>query len=447
MAELTEKAEWTDGIYQLETSDPVVGGPGGISNRQAQELAYRTRYLKDNLDATSAGLSQHESAADPHTQYAPKLNPTFSGTPKAPTPASDSNSDQLATTAFVKSIVAALVDGSPAALDTLKELSIALGNDANFASTVANSLAKKAPSNSPALSGIPTAPTAEPAVSTTQIATTAFVKSAIDANYAESVGKTLAGKMAIDQNGADIADKAQFRENLGFRENVQKEIARTRGLQKFLTSGQFVVPEGVSTVYLSGCGGGGGGGGGGCRTLTYEWGGGGGGGGAGQPIIKEAVNVTPGEVIAVTIGAAGSAGSTQVANDGTPGSTGGATTFGHYLTLAGGGGGDRGGGGSNNQFGGGGGGGYPNGSFGNDGVGGTSIIESGASIIASGAGGAGASGPFGGGGGMVRSSARGSAEGVRAFKGYGYGVGGGGGSTGIDGVGAEGQPGMLIVEW
>ncbi|MFP1962444.1 phage tail protein [Lonsdalea quercina] len=218
MAELIEKAEWTDGIYQLETSDPVVGGPGGISNRQAQELAYRTLYLKNNQEATSTDFEQHKSAADPHTQYAPKLNPTFSGTPKAPTPASDSNSDQLATTAFVKSIVAALVDGSPAALDTLKELSAALGNDANFASTVANSLAKKAPSNSPALSGIPTAPTAEASVSTTQIATTAFVKSAIDANFVETVSKSLAGKMSIDQNGADIADTAQFRENLGLGE-------------------------------------------------------------------------------------------------------------------------------------------------------------------------------------------------------------------------------------
>ncbi|MFP1896247.1 hypothetical protein ACLEEJ_13110 [Lonsdalea quercina] len=437
MAELIEKAEWTDGIYQLETSDPVVGGPGGISNRQAQELAYRTLYLKNNQEATSTDFEQHKSAADPHTQYAPKLNPTFSGTPKAPTPASDSNSDQLATTAFVKSIVAALVDGSPAALDTLKELSAALGNDANFASTVANSLAKKAPSNSPALSGIPTAPTAEASVSTTQIATTAFVKSAIDANFVETVSKSLAGKMSIDQNGADIADAAQFREHLGFTENVRKEIARARGLQKFLTSGQFIVPEGVSTVYLSGCGGGGGGGGGGCRTLTYEWGGGG--GGAGQPVIKEAVNVTPGEVIAVTIGAAGSAGITRAADDGTPGSGGGATTFGNYLTLAGGGGGDP-GGGSDRQYGGAGGVGYPSGSFGNDGVGSSPVI-------ASGSGGAGASGPFGGGGGMVRSGAAGSTVGVAGYKGYGYGSGGGGGSTGLYGIGAGGQPGMLIVEW
>ncbi|MFP1727354.1 phage tail protein [Lonsdalea quercina] len=241
MAELTEKAEWTDGIYQLETSDPVVGGPGGISNRQAQELAYRTRYLKDNLDATSAGLAQHEAAADPHTQYAPKLNPTFSGMPKAPTPASDSNSDQLATTAFVKSVVAALVDGSPAALDTLKELSVALGNDPHFATTITNSIAQKAPLNSPALSGIPTAPTAEQSVNTTQIATTAFVKSAInalvdgspaaldtlkelsaalgnDANFAATVTNSLSGKMEKSQNGADIPDKARFLENLGLGE-------------------------------------------------------------------------------------------------------------------------------------------------------------------------------------------------------------------------------------
>ncbi|MFP1880132.1 hypothetical protein ACLEE3_16525 [Lonsdalea quercina] len=267
MAELTEKAEWTDGIYQLETSDPVVGGPGGISNRQAQELAYRTRYLKDNLDATSAGLAQHEAAADPHTQYAPKLNPTFSGMPKAPTPASDSNSDQLATTAFVKSVVAALVDGSPAALDTLKELSVALGNDPHFATTITNSIAQKAPLNSPALSGIPTAPTAEQSVNTTQIATTAFVKSAInalvdgspaaldtlkelsaalgnDANFAATVTNSLSGKMEKSQNGADIPDKARFLENLGLGELAKMGVAT--GL--LATPGYAILPLMISGV-------------------------------------------------------------------------------------------------------------------------------------------------------------------------------------------------------
>ncbi|WP_334311397.1 phage tail fiber protein [Pectobacterium sp. A5351] len=143
MANLSENPQWVDGIYQIETSDPVVGGPDGVSNRQAKELANRTRYLKKEQEKTGSDLATHAAAADPHTQYAPKDNPTFTGTPKAPTPATDSNSQQVATTAFVKSVAAALVNGAPAALDTLQELAKAMGNDPNFSATVLGELAKK----------------------------------------------------------------------------------------------------------------------------------------------------------------------------------------------------------------------------------------------------------------------------------------------------------------
>ncbi len=47
MANLTEKAEWTKGIYQLETTDPLQGGADGIDNVQAKQLANRTQYLKN----------------------------------------------------------------------------------------------------------------------------------------------------------------------------------------------------------------------------------------------------------------------------------------------------------------------------------------------------------------------------------------------------------------
>ncbi|WP_405077637.1 tail fiber protein [Pectobacterium versatile] len=104
MANLSENPQWVDGIYQIETSDPVVGGPDGVSNRQAKELASRTRYLKKEQEKTGSDLATHAAAADPHTQYAPKENPTFTGAPKAPTPATDSNSQQVATTAFVRSV-------------------------------------------------------------------------------------------------------------------------------------------------------------------------------------------------------------------------------------------------------------------------------------------------------------------------------------------------------
>jgi len=50
MAHVDESPEWADGIYRLETGDPVQGGRGGIANRQASELASRTRYLKDKIE-------------------------------------------------------------------------------------------------------------------------------------------------------------------------------------------------------------------------------------------------------------------------------------------------------------------------------------------------------------------------------------------------------------
>ncbi|ECH7073800.1 phage tail protein [Salmonella enterica] len=88
-------------------------------------------------------MAKHTAASDPHTQYAPKASPTLTGTPKAPTAAAGNNSTQLATTAFVQVAIAALVDSSPGALDTLNELAKALGNDPNFATTMTNALAGK----------------------------------------------------------------------------------------------------------------------------------------------------------------------------------------------------------------------------------------------------------------------------------------------------------------
>ncbi|MDH1506297.1 phage tail protein [Aeromonas caviae] len=57
MANLQEVVSWDLGVYQLETSDPVLGGPGGTSNKQAQALANRTTYLKQHVDDIEAGVT------------------------------------------------------------------------------------------------------------------------------------------------------------------------------------------------------------------------------------------------------------------------------------------------------------------------------------------------------------------------------------------------------
>ena len=59
----------------------------------------------------------------------------------------------LATETFVGTAIANLVDTAPATLDTLNELAAALGDDPNFATTVTNSIALKAPLASPAFTG------------------------------------------------------------------------------------------------------------------------------------------------------------------------------------------------------------------------------------------------------------------------------------------------------
>ena len=105
----------------------------------------------------------------------------MTGTPTAPTATAGTNNTQIATTAYADVAVANIVDSSPAALNTLNELADALGDDANFSTTVTNSIATKAPLASPALTGTPTAPTATSGTNTTQIATTAYVQAEITA--------------------------------------------------------------------------------------------------------------------------------------------------------------------------------------------------------------------------------------------------------------------------
>jgi hypothetical protein len=89
-------------------------------------------------------------------------------------------STKSANTNFVASFVAdainALVASAPGALNTLQELATALGNNPNFATDIVNMIAARAPLNSPALTGVPTAPTAAAGTNSTQIATTEFAQ-------------------------------------------------------------------------------------------------------------------------------------------------------------------------------------------------------------------------------------------------------------------------------
>ena len=101
------------------------------------------------VTATHVGLGNvtNESKATMFT------DPTFTGTPLSTTAALGTNTTQIATTAFVQTAVSNLVDTAPASLDTLNELAAALGDDPNFATTIATSIGEKAPINDPTFTG------------------------------------------------------------------------------------------------------------------------------------------------------------------------------------------------------------------------------------------------------------------------------------------------------
>lgn len=105
-------------------------------------------------DTLNAALGKLQASINSVTaDYALLDSPAFTGTPTAPTAAAGTNTTQVATTAFVKSevdtAVSGLVNSAPAALDTLNELATALGNDPNFATTIATQLGNKVSTDSP----------------------------------------------------------------------------------------------------------------------------------------------------------------------------------------------------------------------------------------------------------------------------------------------------------
>ncbi|MFY4767458.1 hypothetical protein ACOTV5_02370 [Aliarcobacter butzleri] len=130
MANIVETETWDDGVYQLETTDPVQGGADGVDNAPHKNLANRTLWLKAQV----------------------ALKALLNGSNLERFKVADAVSDDEAVNkAQVQALIAALVDSSPAALDTLNELAAALGDDPNFATTITNALATKA-----ALAGLST---------------------------------------------------------------------------------------------------------------------------------------------------------------------------------------------------------------------------------------------------------------------------------------------------
>ncbi|KVN57523.1 hypothetical protein [Burkholderia stagnalis] len=212
MADLVEASKWEAGVYQLETSDPVEGGPDGIDNVQARQLGNRTRYLKDLHDG-------HVAADNPHPQYATIIQ--------------------------MKAAIDALVASAPGALDTLKELADALGDDPNFATTMTNALALKAALDSPIFTGAPKGTTAPQFDRSTRLTTNEFLQRALgNFNLSSGTGSGI-GAAATALTNDDIggfhyfngagAQTATLPSEIGLPPGAA--IAFQRGAQAVLTIG------------------------------------------------------------------------------------------------------------------------------------------------------------------------------------------------------------------
>lgn len=171
MANLPESPTFDAGVYQLELTDPVIGGASGVSNTPLKNLANRTKYLKDHVDALESSR-------------APLASPALTGTPTAPTAAQGTSTTQLATTAFVNAEIAADMAANLATAAPAMNGTAAVGVSTKNAREdhVHPTDTSRAPLASPALTGAPTAPTAALGTNNTQIATTAFVQQEIDAD-------------------------------------------------------------------------------------------------------------------------------------------------------------------------------------------------------------------------------------------------------------------------
>ncbi|CTV10116.1 major tail fiber protein [Escherichia coli] len=251
--EMIDTSERINRTIGIDISDSVTStrsdvAASSLAVKKAYDLA-KSKYTAQDASTTQKGLVQLSSATNSDSETmaatpkavksikdladtkAPIESPSLTGTPTAPTAAQGTNSTQIANTAFVKAAITALINGAPGTLDTLKEIAAAINNDPNFSTTINNALALKAPLASPALTGIPTAPTAAQGTNNTQIATTAYVRAAIsalvgsspealdtlnelaaalgnDPNFATTMTNALAGKQPLDATLTALAGLA-----------------------------------------------------------------------------------------------------------------------------------------------------------------------------------------------------------------------------------------------
>ncbi|WP_244567270.1 tail fiber protein [Escherichia coli] len=209
--------------WEQITNVPVAS----LTVRGITQLSSATNSTSETLAATSKAV---KAVMDETNKKAPLNSPALTGTPTTPTARQGTNNTQIASTAFVMAAIAALVDSSPDALNTLNELAAALGNDPNFATTMTNALAGKQPKDATltALAGLATSADKFPYFTGNDVASLAtltkvgrdiLAKSTVAAvieylGLQETVNQA-SGALQKNQNGADIPGKDTFTKNIG----------------------------------------------------------------------------------------------------------------------------------------------------------------------------------------------------------------------------------------
>ncbi|WP_240104336.1 phage tail protein, partial [Escherichia coli] len=210
-----------------DIADAVSLEDASTTKKGVVQLSSATNSPSETLAATPKAV---KAVMDETNKKAPLNSPALTGTPTTPTAPKGTNNTQIASTAYVMAAIAALVDSSPDALNTLNELAAALGNDPNFATTMTNALAGKQPKDATltALAGLATAADRFPYFTGNDVASLAtltkvgrdiLAKSTVAAvieylGLQETVNQA-SGALQKNQNGADIPGKDTFTKNIG----------------------------------------------------------------------------------------------------------------------------------------------------------------------------------------------------------------------------------------
>lgn len=226
MANLPESSTFDAGVYQLELTDPVIGGPSGVSNAPLKNLANRTKYLKDHVDALESGAvkttgDQSVGGKKIFDQFYSLGQINFSGNISGYAEYVNRGAAAIGHRWYIgasgtdvgMTLEANGVLKTPYGAETLTQP--AGTNNTKVATTafvtnaVGTATAPLAPLASPALTGTPTAPTAAAGTNTTQLATTAFVAAAAAAIDAGNVKLTGNQSIAGEKSFANLVSTGQ----------------------------------------------------------------------------------------------------------------------------------------------------------------------------------------------------------------------------------------------